>query len=267
MYDYGIHFFYPERLYKECAPWIVAFFMPRMFKSGKKNMKKIRENRIDLQKKLDKGKKMIQVKDLTKEQIDEICREIGDSFYDHDYGAREKGITKFIEDREMMFRYMRACFVASLKSGTVYSTGERGEGYIVLSGTKCDKVKISAALGMIVDVVKALGGIKEAYTFMKEMKKGGISYEDKLKKEKKDYLQVFMLVVRKEYQGQGYMRKLMEFAYEKADQYRVPCILDTDAKNKLEKYCHLGMEHVATRKIAADCFLYDLCRPAKEEKE
>ena len=55
LYDYGTHFFYPERLYKECVPGIVAFFMPRMFKSGKNNMKKIRENRIDLQKKLDKA--------------------------------------------------------------------------------------------------------------------------------------------------------------------------------------------------------------------
>lgn len=70
----------------------------------------------------------------------------------------------------------------------------------------------------------------------------------------------FFLVVRKEYQGQGYMRQLMKFAYEKADQYGVPCILDTDAKNKLNKYCHLGMKHVATRKIDGDCFLYDLMR-------
>ena len=69
-----------------------------------------------------------------------------------------------------------------------------------------------------------------------------------------------MLVVRKEYQRQGYMRQLMEFAYEKADTYGVPCILDTDAKNKLDKYCHLGMEHVATRKVAEDCYLYDLMR-------
>ena len=28
----------------------------------------------------------VQIKNLTKEQIDNICRAIGDSFYDHDYG-------------------------------------------------------------------------------------------------------------------------------------------------------------------------------------
>ena len=47
---------------------------------------------------------------------------------------------------------------------------------------------------------------------------------------------------------------------EKADGYGVPCVLDTDAKNKLEKYCHLGMRHVATRKLAGDCYLYDLMK-------
>lgn len=51
---------------------------------------------------------------------------------------------------------------------------------------------------------------------------------------------------------QYYMRQLVEFAYERADTYGVPCILDTDAKNKLDKSCHLGMRHVATRKIAGD---------------
>ena len=52
----------------------------------------------------------------------------------------------------------------------------------------------------------------------------------------------------------------MDIAYEKADAYKVPCILDTNAKNKLDKYCYLGMHHVATRKVAGDCYLYDLRR-------
>lgn len=203
---------------------------------------------------------VVQVKNLTEEQIDTICRGIGDSFYDHDYGDREKGIAKYIDDREMMFRYMRAIFVAGVKSGTVYSTSERGEGFIMLSGSKWEKTKLGPALVMLKDIIKALGGVQNAIQFLKEVKKGGPALDDKLKKEKKDFLKVEMLVVLKEYQGQGYMRKLMEFAYEKADGYGVPCILDTDAKNKLDKYCHLGMRHVATRKVAGDCYLYDLAR-------
>ena len=202
----------------------------------------------------------VQVKDLTSEQIDNICRAIGDSFYDHDYGDREKGIAKYITDREMMFRYMRAIFAAGVKSGTVYSTSERGEGYIMLCGSKWEKIKIGPAIVMMKDMIKALGGFRNTIRFFKTILAGGIALDDKLKKEKKDFLKVEMLVVRKEFQGQGYMRKLMDIAYEKADVYKVPCILDTDAKNKLDKYCHLGMHHVATRKISGDCYLYDLRR-------
>ena len=205
----------------------------------------------------------VQVKNLSTEQIDEIVRAIGDSFYDHDYGEREKGIAKYITDREMMTQYMKVFVVAGMKSGTLYATSERGEGYIMLMGSKWEKMKLGAAIGMLKDMIKALGGFKKSLDFLNTIKKGGVALDDKLKKEKKDYLQVVMLVVRKEYQGQGYMRQLMEFAYEKADTYGVPCILDTDAKNKLDKYCHLGMEHVATRKVAADCYLYDLMRKKK----
>ena len=205
----------------------------------------------------------VQVKNLSTEQIDEIARAIGDSFYDHDYGEREKGIAKYLTDREMMTQYMKVFVVAGMKSGTLYATSERGEGYIMLMGSKWEKMKLGAAIGMLKDMIKALGGFKKSLDFLNTIKKGGVALDDKLKKEKKDYLQVVMLVVRKEYQGQGYMRQLMEFAYEKADTYGVPCILDTDAKNKLDKYCHLGMEHVATRKVAADCYLYDLMRKKK----
>lgn len=45
---------------------------------------------------------MIQLKNLSKEQINEIGRAIGNSFYDHDYGENEKGIAKYINDREVV---------------------------------------------------------------------------------------------------------------------------------------------------------------------
>ena len=59
-----------------------------------------------------------------------------------------------------------------------------------------------------------------------------------------------MLVVRKEYQGQGYMRQLMEMLYQIADEKNLAVILETDAENKVERYEHLG----------EGVFLYDLYR-------
>ena len=62
-----------------------------------------------------------------------------------------------------------------------------------------------------------------------------------MRKEKRKFLRVEMLVVRKEYQGQGYMRRMLEYAYRIAEDHRVPVILDTDDKNKAARYEHLGM--------------------------
>jgi hypothetical protein len=56
---------------------------------------------------------------------------------------------------------------------------------------------------------------------------------------------------------QGFMRKLMEFAYKVAEKNGCPCILDTDAKGKCDRYVHLGMKLVQTR-TAAGCKIYDL---------
>lgn len=62
-------------------------------------------------------------------------------------------------------------------------------------------MKISASLGMFFGLIDALGGIRKSLDFFKTTQKGGVALDDKLKKEKKDYLQIVMLVVRKELIG------------------------------------------------------------------
>lgn len=39
-----------------------------------------------------------------------------------------------------------------------------------------------------------------------------------MRKAKRKFLRIEMLVVRKKYQGQGYMRQMMEYAYALADE-------------------------------------------------
>lgn len=56
------------------------------------------------------------------------------------------------------------------------------------------------------------------------------------------------------------MRPLMETAYEIADRDNLPVILSTDAKLKKDKYEHLGMNLVNTRKLADKSYMYDLER-------
>lgn len=206
----------------------------------------------------------IKVTNLSENEIEQICREIGDSFYDHAYGRKKDGTTeyglrKLLDSREKMYQHMKACFLAGYESGCLYSTSSRGEGYILVT-CKGQDLSFKSGIRMIRAIVKNLGGLRGGIQFVRRIATGGKTYEDELKKKKIPYMNLAMLVVRKEYQGQGYMRQLMEMLYEIANEKNLAVILETDAENKVERYEHLGMKLVKTRDLGEGVFLYDLYR-------
>ena len=213
----------------------------------------------------------IKVTNLSENEIEQICREIGDSFYDHAYGRKKDGTTeyglrKLLDSREKMYQHMKACFLAGYESGCLYSTSSRGEGYILVT-CKGQDLSFKSGIRMIRAIVKNLGGLRGGIQFVRRIAKGGKTYEDELKKKKIPYANLAMLVVRKEYQGQGYMRQLMEMLYQIADEKNLAVILETDAENKVERYEHLGMKLVKTRDLGEGVFMYDLYRPAAKGRE
>mgnify|MGYP001078394082 FL=1 len=213
----------------------------------------------------------IKVTNLSENEIEQICREIGDSFYDHAYGRKKDGTTeyglrKLLDSREKMYQHMKACFLAGYESGCLYSTSSRGEGYILVT-CKGQDLSFKSGVRMIRAIVKNLGGLRGGIQFVRRIAKGGKTYEDELKKKKIPYANLAMLVVRKEYQGQGYMRLLMEMLYQIADEKNLAVILETDAEDKVERYEHLGMKLVKTRDLGEGVFMYDLYRPAAKGSE
>ena len=68
------------------------------------------------------------------------------------------------------------------------------------------------------------------------------------------------VIVLPEYQGQGYMRRMLEYAYSIARDHRVPVILDTDDKDKAARYEHLGMRLDRVRNCGERFHMYDLIR-------
>ena len=94
--------------------------------------------------------------------------------------------------------------------------------------------------------------LKELLRFSRIMSRGGPGLNKKLDKEKKPYLFVGLICVREAYQGQGYMRKLMDMAFAEGRRLDVPVILDTDM--------HLGMELGGIRRFGDSGVLYDLIR-------
>ena len=146
----------------------------------------------------------------------------------------------------------------ALKSGMLYTTGEEGEGYIAYRRPG-EKVSLRAGFPL----AKAfLGAMKpgKLIRFAKIMSKGGAGLTKRYDKEKKPYIYVGLVCVREKYQGQGYMRKLMNMAFSEGNRLGVPVILDTDAKSKCDKYMHLGMELAGTRRFGESGVLYDLIK-------
>ncbi len=197
---------------------------------------------------------MVKVTSLSEKEIEKI----GEAFADHEYADGEKGMAYLFGSRDNVKEYICGYTRAMLKSGCLYSTSEKHEAFIAYRYSK-DKLAASSGLELVSAILKTIG-LGGAIKMLKAMGRGGKSYEDIYKKTKKTYIFVGMLAVCKEYQGQGYMRKALEIAFEEGKKRGCPVILDTDAKLKRDKYVHLGMRNVQTRKIDDGAYLYDLIK-------
>ncbi len=197
---------------------------------------------------------------LNKEDVTAISRQIADAFYDYKYNAEDLGLVKYIKSREDMFVYMNAIIQAAYNSGLLYTTSDRHEGYLMLSGEGAGSVRFFDGIKMIMAEKKALGGFSNMKSFIKACFAEGNTIETRMKKAKRKYIRIEMLVVRPEFQGQGYMRKILEDVYRVADKRKVSVILDTDDKDKAMRYQHLGMKLDKVRNCGERFHMYDLIR-------
>ena len=197
---------------------------------------------------------------LNKEEVTAISRQIADAFYDYKYNDEDLGLVKYIKSRKDMFVYMNAITQAAYNSGLLYTTSDKHEGYLMLSGEGAGRVKFFDGIKMILAEKKALGGFSNMKSFIKACFAEGNTIETRMNKAKRKYIRIEMLVVRPEFQGQGYMRKILEDVYRVADKRKVPVILDTDDKDKAMRYQHLGMKLDRVRNCGERFHMYDLIR-------
>ncbi|MCR5544499.1 MAG: GNAT family N-acetyltransferase [Eubacterium sp.] len=207
-----------------------------------------------------KRKMMKKLTGLNKEDVTAISRQIADAFYDYKYNAEDLGLVKYIKSRKDMFVYMNAITQAAYNSGLLYTTSDRHEGYLMLSGEGAGRVRFLDGIKMIMAEKKALGGFSNMKSFIKACFAEGNTIETRMNKAKRKYIRIEMLVVRPEFQGQGYMRKILEDVYRVADKRKVPVILDTDDKDKAMRYQHLGMKLDRVRNCGERFHMYDLIR-------
>lgn len=186
-----------------------------------------------------------------------IAHDIGHAFGYYDYGD-EHGLADAFQNRDAVAEYIGGYVRMTFTGGMLYTTSERGEGYIAykLPGQKL-------GLKAMLPLAKAFFGCMDfgsVVRFVKIMSKGGSGLDKKLDKEKTPYIFVGMVCVREQFQGQGYMRKVMDIAFSEGNRLKVPVILETDAKSKCDKYVHLGMELAGERRFGDYGVLYDLIK-------
>ena len=203
---------------------------------------------------------MIKLTGLGKDEVEAISRQIADAFYDYRYNPEDEGLIKFIKSREDMFTYMNAITMAAYNSGVLYSTSEAHEGYLMLSGEGVGRVKFWDGIRMIAAEKKALGSFSNMKKFIKACFAEGSTIESRMRKAKRKFLRIEMLVVRPEYQKQGFMRQMLNYTYGLADKAGVPVILDTDDKDKCLRYEYLGMKVDRVRNCGEKFHMYDLIR-------
>ena len=184
-------------------------------------------------------------------------RDIGHAFGYYDYGT-EHGLIDAFPGPDAVAAFICGYVRMALKSGMMYSSGENGEGYIAyrLPG---QRVPLKAVLPLANGLLGSMK-IKELIRFARIMSKGGPGLDKRFDKTKKPYIYVGLVCVREQYQGQGYMRKVMDMAFAEGNRLGVPVILDTDARSKRDRYIHLGMELAGTRRFGEYGVLYDLIK-------
>lgn len=207
---------------------------------------------------------MLKLEQLDVVELNSISKEIADAFFDYPYQNGDKGLVKYINRWINMFTYIRAIITAAYKSGLLYTTSEKREGYLFIAGEGIGSIGLIQGLKMISAEKKALCGWKNMKRFIGDCFSDGGSIETRMKKAKKKFIRIEVLVVRKEFQKQGFMRKMMEYVYELADQKKVAVILDTDDEDKSLRYQHLGMKLDRVRNCSQNFHMYDLIRPAIE---
>lgn len=195
---------------------------------------------------------------------EQIISDIGHAFGYYNYGE-ENGLVSMFSGQEATSAYIQGYVRGMMQGGFLYSTSDRGEAYIAYKRPG-EKLELKTIWPLLKGICQSMS-IKDMCRFVRLAKNGGLGLDDRYDKEKKPYIFVGLVCVREEYQGQGYMRKLMEPVFAEGNRLGVPVILNTDAKSKCDKYVHLGMKLEGIRDYGECGKLYDLIKyPDQKQK-
>lgn len=153
---------------------------------------------------------MIKVTDMSKEELVYYGTQIGEAFVAEGAGL---AATASKEDMVKAFEIMTEYFY---KSGVLYTTSERHEGFLAY-WRKNTKIKMGPALHMGFRMLREM-----SFKGIKAVIGGGEERYAKLYKKEKDYIAVSMVVVLKEFQGKGFMKRYWNSPLQRQESLAFP---------------------------------------------
>ncbi|MCR4950283.1 MAG: GNAT family N-acetyltransferase [Solobacterium sp.] len=173
---------------------------------------------------------MIRIGDSSEACLNEIAAVFAEAFLAED-GIIRRSMS--VPDAEA---YFRAALKEYIRIGALYAADGQ-EGYCVYHHKKQGVPWYREILLMIRMMRTVSSGAMQKMVLLR---RGWQDYTlDHM--HDRDYIDVPLLAVRKEDQGKGFMRKLLEEPFREAEKHGIACILDTDSEVKAAKYMHLGM--------------------------
>ena len=192
---------------------------------------------------------------MTPKEMESVCRSMTDSFMDYEMTGTNLGMLEHL-DREHFYYMTRSYLELALRNGSLYSVGDNHEGHFVFE-TPDTKGSISGSLLQAKWMLKAFG-LKKGIQYVKEIMNSGPYLASDFKKAKQPFTKIEIIAVAKEYQGRGYMRKMMEYAFTESERLGIPLILTTDDERKVRMYEHFGMKMVREHIVSKRATYYEM---------
>lgn len=173
---------------------------------------------------------MEKVKNISATELQAIKEIIGEAFVTnelfHEFGSVE-------DRRKLVFDYMDAYVECVYESGLLYRTKDK-KGYIGLAFT--GEERLLPKLKMLMKMLKRIPfkTLKKFMHHVKQIKGGNARYQ------RQPHVDVLMVCVKKEHQGEGIASKLVEYAKNMAREKAAPLVIDTDMPEYAKIYQHLG---------------------------
>lgn len=203
----------------------------------------------------------IRVSAMTSSEIETECRRMAESYLDYEMTGNNLGMCEHL-DQEHFARLIRGYFELAIRNRSLYCTGENKEDYFIFE-TPETKGSLYGSLLQARWMLSAFG-LKKGIQYIKEIMNSGTYLASEFSKQKKPFTKIEFIAVAKEYQGQGYMHQMMDYAFSESDRLGVPMILTTDDEKKVKIYEHFGMKMVRKHIISDRAVYFEMLREGRE---